>query len=329
MICASTVALLCACSATAPGGGAGNFLPEAKSKQVRGDSWMDAGAVKADLLYVSNSNGTVNVYKYWQNHALIGVLTDAANPMGECTDQKGNVYVVDNGVRSSAGDILEYAHGGKTPLRVLEDGSYRPSGCAVDPKSGDLAVANIRGYYNEGSIAIYRHAKGKPVFYTDNYVGNFASCAYDRHGNLLATNGTYDGSSYYSSSFAWLPRNGIKLENVSFSATSSGYGVFASGVGWDGKYWTLDSYALYEAKIVGGKGVVVNAIGLTENDYYAGPYAFYIKQPAEATQVVGASLVSGNKLAASFWKYPAGGDPYATITHGLDYPTGFAISLKP
>ena len=55
---------------------------------------MDAGATKYDLLYVSNSNGTVNVYKYWQNHALRGVLTNAADPVGECTDKKGNVYIV-------------------------------------------------------------------------------------------------------------------------------------------------------------------------------------------------------------------------------------------
>ena len=290
---------------------------------------MDAGAVKFDLLYVSNSNGTVNVYKYWQNHALLGVLTDAPNPMGECADKKGNVYVVDYGSRSSAGDILEYAHGGKAPLRIIEDGSYNPYGCSVDPQSGDLAVANLQGYSNEGNIAIYRHAKGKPIFYTDSYLYNFASCAYDSHGNLLTTNGTRDGSYYYSSSFAWLPRNGIKLENVSFSASSSSYyGVLASGVGWDGKHWTLDSGVIYEAKIVNGKGVVLENVELTQSDYYAGPYAFYINPPGQATQVVGASI-GGDKLAVSFWKYPSGGDPYASITHGLDSPTGFAISLKP
>src|ERR1700722_12711236 len=193
MICATAVALLCACGGAQPGTGAGNFLPASSAKHARGHSWMDAGAVKFDLLYVSNSNGTVNVYKYWQNHALLGVLTDAPNPMGECADKKGNVYVVDYGSRSSAGDILEYAHGGKAPLRIIEDGSYNPYGCSVDPQSGDLAVANLQGYSNEGNIAIYRHAKGKPIFYTDSYLYNFASCAYDSHGNLLTTNGTRDG----------------------------------------------------------------------------------------------------------------------------------------
>ena len=53
-------------------------------------SSMAQDLAQRDLLYVSNGNCTVNVYRYWQ-HTLAGVLTDFTDPKGACSDQIGNV----------------------------------------------------------------------------------------------------------------------------------------------------------------------------------------------------------------------------------------------
>jgi hypothetical protein len=55
---------------------------------------MGKGVKQQDLLYVSNGDGLVNVYRYWQ-HTLVGVLTAFKNPLGECTDAIGHVYIAD------------------------------------------------------------------------------------------------------------------------------------------------------------------------------------------------------------------------------------------
>ena len=52
---------------------------------------MAAGVSKQDLLYVTNGNGEVTVYRYWKR-ALVGVLTNLTQPMGQCVDANQNVY---------------------------------------------------------------------------------------------------------------------------------------------------------------------------------------------------------------------------------------------
>ena len=132
-----------------------------------GRPWMDAKFKKQTLLYVSNTNGVVNVYEYW-THKLVGVLTKFTQPAGSCADKGGDVYIVDY----QAQTISEYAHGGKKPIDVIND-SYYPYACSVDRTTGDLAVANYRQpYYSltklgyeTGNLAIYKSGKGKPTYY--------------------------------------------------------------------------------------------------------------------------------------------------------------------
>src|SRR5580704_1128033 len=100
-------------------------------------SWMTKGMNDIDLLYVSNANGFVNVYRFWQ-HTLVGVLTNFTQPTGECADAAGNVYIVDH----STSKIYEYAHGGTKAIKTLDDSASSPDGCSVDHNTGNLAVAN-------------------------------------------------------------------------------------------------------------------------------------------------------------------------------------------
>src|SRR5271166_2288634 len=143
-------------------------------------SWMAPNVAGQDLLYVSNGNGEVTVYRYWQ-HTLVGVLTDFTQPMGECADSSGNVYITDY----AAKQILEYAHGGKSPTKTLNDSPDSPYACSIDPSTGNLAVANNDGTSQQGNIAIWTKASGSPAYYTNSLLFNFEGCAYDDKGNLL------------------------------------------------------------------------------------------------------------------------------------------------
>jgi hypothetical protein len=73
--------------------------------------------------------------------------------------------------------------------RVWMDADQLPVSCAVDPRTGDLAVANnTTTQKRAGSITIYAEAKGKgrqiPAFAQTKYV------AYNGKGNLFVEGGT-------------------------------------------------------------------------------------------------------------------------------------------
>jgi hypothetical protein len=324
----ATIALLAGCAGLARDGGGAGALPyvSGHDKLVSGKSWMAPGTSAQDLLYVTNGNGVVNVYNYEQ-HYLVGVLTDFAQPEGECSDAAGNVYIADYGAKK----VFEYAHGGTSPIRTLDVSPYTPYGCAVSAKNGDLAVANYRGYYH-GNIEIYHHAKGKPVVYPDRFIWGFKSVAYDDKGNLLATDGNGFSSSYYGSHFAYLPKNSVKLVNIEFCFSSYCYYILSvQGIQWDGKYWVFDNYesALFRWKIANNKSHYVDEIRLSgAYEEGIGPFWFYRTKPkARPTQVVSSSY-DQNNAAVFYWNYPAGGNPTGSVTSDLDAPFGVAGSLK-
>jgi hypothetical protein len=315
---AASIALLAGCGGQQFAGG------EIASSPSR----IDSTGPGHDLLYVTNANGVVNVYRYWQ-HTLAGVLTNFKQPEGECVDAAGNVYIADYGAKK----VFEYAHGGSSPIKTIDTSPYAPYACAVNLANGDLAVANYFSYHQRGNIAIYRHAKGKAVIYNASFVLGFRSVAYDGKGNLLATNGNGFSSSSYGSTFAYLPKNAVKLIYMPFCYNSScgGYWITVGGIQWDGKYWVFDaSSALFRWTISNNKSQFVDAITL--NGTYLGelgPFWLYRASPkASPTQVVGSSS-SGSHGAVFYWKYPAGGNPIASVTKGLDAPFGVVGSLKP
>ena len=311
------------CSGMQSGSSASSILPTNAAAfgrpRAQHVSWMAGGIAKQDLLYVTNGNGEVTVYRYWK-HTLVGVLTDFSQPMGECADGGGNVYITDY----AAQEILEYAHGGTKPIGKFNDAPDSPYACAIDPGTGNLAVANDDGASQPGDIAIWENGSGSPTRYTDSLLYSFDGCAYDGSGNLLVTNG---GRYPYGVSFAWLPKPGSKLIDINVPAPnpSEKWGGIA-GIQWDGKYFALDAYYIYRISLIHGQAYYV---GYTQLDSASnGPYWFYNNQPgAQATQVVG-GLRGNSSNYVNIWHYPAGGEPIAEISHGVDRPFGVTISLK-
>lgn len=306
-----------------PAGSPGALMAPSRTarEQSHRASWMVKGIGQRDLLYVSNANGTVNVYTYWQRR-LVGVLTNFVQPLGECADTAGDVYIVDH----QTSKVSEYAHGGKKPIGVLKDSPNTPDGCAVDHSTGNVAVANYPyGYYSNGNVAIFLHGKGNPILYKGaSYNDHFISVAYDDRGDLFAAS-IYGYLSFYSE-FYYLPKHGTKMLLMNLPPPYGSYGPYAQSVAWDGKYWVVANYTeLYrytinlkaqyisETSLDGGFGIL-NEIALFRKDL-----------KVQATQVVGGS--AGGTV--EYWQYPAGGNPIGSITKDLDNPYGAAISLAP
>jgi hypothetical protein len=327
------LAVLAACGGSqpflSPGSANANAKPPIAAARLA-KSWMAAGAKNRDLLYVSNVDGLVNVYRYWQ-HTLVGVLTNFTQPMGECVDRAGDVYITD----WSAMTISEYAHGAAKALRVISD-SYKPYGCAVDPKTGNLAVANYGEEYAAGprgnssayagNLAIYIHAKGTPTYYGSKFQ-HFSACGYDKYGDLLAASSEgYSG--YYSGEFDYLPAKSKNFAEITLPGPSSSwYWDQVAAIAWDGEYWVVDAYGLYRYSI-NIKAQYVDTISLS-NAGDLGPIWIFRKSPkSAATQVVGTTAESDGKGYLTYWKYPSGGSPIYQTSQDLDAPYGVAASLK-
>lgn len=331
-VCAA-VAILSGCGASLPPTGASPDFAQAvpaKLHAAHGKSWMDLGAARWDLLYVTNGDGIVNVFRYWQKKP-VGMITDLNAPYGACADADGHVYIVDETARQ----IVEYAHGGTKPIHVIDDKQYVPYACSADPHNGNLAVANYAkmnsSRYYPGNIAIYRHGRGKPVFYSDPALYHYAACAYDDRGNLFVTDG--GESSVYRSVFAYLAKHAVKLVTVSMSGGPTWGGGFDEviGLAWDGRHYVVTPWQnggyIWQVVVKGDQGRVIRRIELNGHRV-VGPIAIYNNhKQVEGTQVV-ATWSTRSQSAVAYWKYPAGGDNIGEITQDLAYPYGVAISLK-
>ena len=71
--------------------------------------------------------------------ALVGTLYGFRDPTGLCVDRANDVYVMDFDEQVA----IEFAHGATTPIKILHDTVGYPYGCAVDSKTGDVAVVNL------------------------------------------------------------------------------------------------------------------------------------------------------------------------------------------
>lgn len=288
-----------------------------------GPSPAGTGLNQHDLLYVSNGNGTVNVYRFWQ-HTLAQVLTRFTQPMGQCTDSSNDVYITDKG----SGNIDEYAHGGTKPVRTIGESPYEPYDCADAMSNGDLAVANFgQGYYSyhPGTLVVYPHGSGQPVTYQASADDHFVNCTYDNRGDLLAeSKNYYYYYFFYNYDFYYLPKHGTKLISMTIPGPSpSGWGE-VDDIGWDGSYWVIASAGTLYRYTIGVQAKLFDTIQLSGGGGNFGRMAFYRKTPtSKASEFV---ETTGNSV--EFWNYPAGGNSIGEITKDLDGPVGVAISRR-
>lgn len=308
---------LCAVAAVLTGCGGmrqgENGLPiAATGTPARGaGSWMDPGATSRHLLYVSDT-GTSEVYVYsYPSDKLVGTLKDFRDPGGECVDKNGNVFITNTG----DDDILEFAHGGTSPIATLSDPGYFPFGCSIDPTSGNLAVANnfASSGSGQGNVVVYTHAKGKPKGdYTDPKMNEMLLCGYDDKGNLFVDGFTQGSGSEFA--FAELRHGSTTLTNITLNQSIGSPG----GVQWDGKHVAVGDQStnvVYQFSISGKKGTKAGSTPLTGASEVV---QFWIA----GSKLIGPDAGAGD---AGIWKYPAGGSALKTIT-GLYVPLGATLS---
>lgn len=288
------VAMLAGCEGSQPPTGTPMAMQQrvAQKGALETHSWIAPQATKSDLLYVSDNLGNqVYVFSYPSGN-VVGKLTGFGSPIGECVDKAGNVWIVN----SSPAEIVEYAHGGTSPIAILNDAGGSPFGCAVDQTTGNLAVTN------GNNVAVYQNAEGMPTTYSDPYLTGFFYCTYDNQGNLFA-----DGGS--STLIAELPKGGSALTNITLSKTIAsmsiqrygGYLAIRDNGGGSHGPTTID-----HVQVSGSTGTVVGSsllIGRGDRKVTTG-VQYWIQ--GDAIVGPGHSL-GGNSRILEFWHYPAGG----------------------
>lgn len=314
--------------------GAPGAIPQSSAIETHSDrsgSWIRAGSSSGDLLYVANE-GNIFIYTY-PSGERVGTITGKVGQNGLCSDSKGNVFTSTINGSGESSTIYEYAHGGTSPIATLNDPGIA-FGCAVDPTSGNLAVANVEDYHahDGGDIAIFPSAAGTPIV-TRGFFRNYF-CAYDAAGNLYVT-----GLSFQSGGKAVLGRlakRGLLVEiALDKPLYHNPFGFFPS-VQWDGRRVTVSSaivkpkvnpvFEVYRLSIKGTTAKVVGTTALATN----GP-GIHLAQ----ISIRGATLLAPyNKrgLKTGFWSYPAGGTPSKKIAVSRqDGPLlwGLTVSVAP
>jgi hypothetical protein len=281
-----------------------------------GDSWMTPGSSSGDLLYVADaSSNEVDVYSYPAGKQ-VGMLTGFEGLAFLCADSSGNVFVPNYG----KSEILEYAHGGTTPIATLSDPDSTPYSCSFDPTTGNLAVANYTTTYGYGDIAIYEHVSGSRQVYLDYDAGYVQFCAYDAKGNLFVEG--FDKTN--SGDFFGLDEllRGAKLLT---HITLDDIPAFPTGLQWDGNYLAMgtgtvagpssgDTY-VYHVQITRATGKTIGTTHLVER----GPTSnFFIDGSA--------IVVTGGKprTRTEVFAYLSGGKPELTLTEKA--PAGVVVS---
>jgi sugar lactone lactonase YvrE len=312
------VSLLAGCSGSQPPTVAPGAVPQGRAVAThaeRGESWMLPEAVTQDLLYVAGGNGDdVPVYSYPKGR-LLGTLTGFNLPSGACVDKTGDVFIADYVNQR----IVEYKHGAKNPKQILAEPGEWPTGCAIDPTTGNLAVTNHQSpIYGTGDVVVYAHAQGSPKSYTDPNIYYYYWCGYDSKGNLYIDGQAYNPSPFR---FAELPKGANQFKSIVLNQKIN----FPGGVQWDGQFVAVGDQAtsnIYRFSISGSDGTLKGTVLLNNA---SSVQQFWIQ---------GGVVIAGNAAGSHynelhFYHYPAGGNPTKTITKGIAAPSGATVSLAP
>lgn len=284
----SAAALLTACGNPQP-----SILQPGGNAQDNMRSQVSANG--QNLLYVADADGNVEILSYPAGKTVSSIYYGLYSFLGgECADRSGNVWITNYGV------IDEYPHGGTTPI-WRKSAPWYLTGCSVAAKTNDVAAVGQRG-----TVSIWRNGRGKSKTYHTKSFYTLRYCGYDPDGDLFV-----DGFEPYNSHkfiFFELPIGGRKLITVSLDRKIGGAGQ----VQWDGRYITIQDteapYNIYQVKVSGGVGTVVNTIAFDG-----------LRKPVTASWIAGSAVFvpysAGGKFANAIgvFNYPRGGEPIGTI----------------
>jgi hypothetical protein len=294
-------------------------------------SWMSPQAKHVHpLLYSSNAlDDQVDVYgANGKSNKLLGELTGFSEPYGMCADKSGNVYIAN----MQGQDILEYAHGGTSAIKTLTDSYGNPSGCSVNPKTGDLAVTNLLGGPSGyGSLVVYDGASGSGTEYS---IGAYTLAwppVYDRNGNLFFETEN-DGNG--QATVYELPSGGSALVTIAMPAGVTIHSP--SGATWDGKYVgiTDEEYengtdeGIYRLKMSGSTATLVGQTSYTDTCYYG--YSLVVQPIVYKNKFIGGNFYCyyANTYHLDYWNYENGGNPMRYINGSATSQTSYGQAIS-
>ena len=263
------------------------------------------------LLYLSNGLG-VDIYTY-PNIGYVENLIQIS--MGICVDAAGDIFFTDY----SAAKVAEYTHGAKKPIQTLDDPAPNPVACAVDPITGNLAIANYagKGLGADGSVAIFQSAQGNGTLYTAPKFFYYFACAYDAAGDLFI-----DGETrHFAPIFAELPSGSTQFIDIRLPKPLRNAPLLG-GLFWDGTYVVMNTVGnniVYRLRVSGSSASIA---GSTRLRGAQDVYQFVIFN----RRILAINNVIGSNLGTRIWKYPVGGKPLETLQDGS---AGLAISQAP
>jgi hypothetical protein len=132
-------------------------------------------------------------------------------PQGECTSKtsNGDWWVVQSG----NDEILEYAHGGTTPLKTLSEDVGEAAGCTVDPTTGNLAVTVL----GTSDLVVFAGGSGSGTILSDSLYSTY-SAAYDDKGDLFVSGIT--NTDHYA--LIELPKGSSSFETITLHPNEQG-----------------------------------------------------------------------------------------------------------
>jgi hypothetical protein len=286
------------------------FIPFALRRGVSLHSIRANYATNASLVFEADQEETaVNIYQtadLSSNPAPIATIHVAAGcPYGMATDKKGKtLYVVDN---CGGNDVEEYAKGSTTLKTTITDGISNPLGAAVD-KHGTLYVSNY-------PAAITEYAKGTSTpskTITGGGMEDPFGLALDKNGNLYIAD-------FGADAVFELPAGGSSVTNLGLSGVGEPIGL------------AIDEKTGYLWE-TGGSDNIINVYQLGGStspiETFSGngdPYAVSIQ---EKSKPKGEAVESDVSSDAVYAYAPGSYTPYATLTNGVELPTGLLV-VKP
>lgn len=306
-------------SATIPALGLGlspNFVGGAPARDpAKGRSWMSPNATSETLWYVADTSaGAIFIYSWQKKQAPVGEITGLSQPYTFCVDKAQDVYVADLVLQ----EVLEYTHGGTTPIKTLGTGGGAIS-CSVDPTTGNLAVANYELPSAPGNVLVYRGASGNPTAYSAPNITDYFFVGYDAKGNLFV-----DGQGSSGFGLAEMPAGSSSFEAITINVAIT----FPGGVQWDGKYLDVGdqkSNTIYQFAVSGTSATEkgsVDLVGTSDVFQFFIPKFGSAKNSAQGNRLVAADYGFGE---SSKFLYPTGGTALRTL-FGFSQPEGAIVS---
>jgi hypothetical protein len=329
MSCAAAAALAGCVTTASPYGGA-EAPPGAKVQARTASTASRPVPQRQALLYLMTDANFAYVADYPSGKSLHKVSFGGdANATGICSDASGHVFMTAEIKEGNyfTGYIYEFAHDGISPIATLEESGYTPTGCSVDPTTGDLAVTNTFDGNCQGSVvAIYPDAEGTPTTYDVMGFQCLTGAAYDDQGDLFV-GGSGGGSNPPPYEIAELRPGSSDFTSITLSKEITCATLECGApVQWNESYLTITkptadhvSPTVYRVQVSGSAGTVVGTT--TFHDHF--------------NRFSGTgSWVQGNKIILTYrannvalWPYPAGGKVLNTLKgfKGFAHP-GLTIS---